>query len=589
MGTLALKKKLGLGRSLFSTMNTGSGGGVAPAAPRMTFGATFGGTGDGLVAPGGGVGNGPNNALQLLQTDFKGKLQPTVAPFLGKSGTRIKTTNGAQYAWVAPYAIDALAAQMPNLWLHMSSGHNDGLMNVDPASSQQMQDWKDAVSYAYSKFTAYAAVNDYFAVGGTFGSTVAGESTWRATVWAAQKAYVQAMTATDYRVRFIDISTLVPPESYSVDTSSNYTHVDERAARALNDLILAALADVLPTQTLDDVVAAIIAGTYPLMGTANLDTNSAMTGTGGAVSGTGLSIGGDGFLPTAKTITLTMSGLTCVATRIDKGNGRYKVRVTFDGTASSAGKIMWGDTSNIARTASPGRYFRHGCRVKLTKGFRNFGGEAGTMGAFAGGASSLANNALVGANTSQGLDTILWANEQPTYGNDTIYSTARKWAVYWATGEVFVAANDYIEFEEPFTYEVSERSRVPAAFIGTLVDASNSDSAVYFNTNYRPRVTGAISQAAGGTLRWETGYTLPRGLLNTDFTAKRAYKGTSANTAVGSGTLIATVTTTAWTTTIAAAAVTTGDIIWGEIDILCPITAQTRTVRCRLNGAVTAT
>lgn len=549
-------------------------------APRMTFGARIGADGDGLIAPGGGVGNGPNNFGQVLILALGGKLRPCTAPTMGQSGTRMQNANGSQTAWI-PAARAALVKQRPNLWIAFSKGHNDGIMNLDPVGNSWYTDWEQETYADYQAFLTYATANDYFVAVGTITSDVAGESTWRSAVWAAQANYVASLTATDYRVRFLPVTSILPASSFSVDVASSYTHSDERMPSTLVPALLTLLSDVLPTQTIDDVYTAIRAGTYPGMGTANLDTLSAMATTGGAVSGTGLTIGGDGFLPGGKTATMTMVGPTAVAERISISGGRYKVRITLNGTVTTAGKIMFGDTSNIARTATPGRYFRHGIRARVSKsGYRNFGAEWGVMGSFAGGAGSLNVNNLTGTTAPAITDTIMWVLPQPTFGNDATFTAARRWAFYWPVGTVF--SNDTVEFEEPFTYEGSDRGVVPAGYMG---DASGVGGTPlpFFGNNYRARLTGTYSEGTGGTIRIETGMVQPEGLVNADFTRRCIYKGTSSDLAAGSGTLMYTYPTPAvWSAVLAAGLATGGQILYAEYDITDPTSGTVTTVRSRL-------
>ncbi|HEX8470360.1 MAG TPA: hypothetical protein VF633_04555 [Brevundimonas sp.] len=548
----------------------------------MSFGARIAFSSDGLGAPGGGVGHGPNNFPQSAILALGGRLRPCAAPYMGQSGTRIQTASGSQAAWM-PAARSAMLRQRPNLWGNFSRGHNDGIMNSNPVGNPNYTDWEEETLADYQAFASYAASNDYFVVFGTIPSDVAGETTWRSAVWAAQAAYVATLTAIDPRVRFCPLTNLTPPSDYSIDTSSANTHSDERMVKAVMPNFLALMADVLPIETTDQVIAAILAGTYPGMGTANLDTLSAMATTGGVVSGTGLSIGGDGFLPGGKTVTMTMVGATAVASRIAKGDGSYKVRVTFDGTLTTAGKIMFGDTSNQARTASPGRYFRHGLRVKTTKGgFRNFGADWGTQGSFAGTASSLATNALSGDNADPIADAIMWILPTATYGSDTSYTGSRRWAFWWPAGTVFNAATDYVEFDCPFTFEGSDRGAVPAAYIGGTIGTGGTP-VVFFGNNYRARLSGTYSATTGGTIRLETGMVQPEGLTNADFTRRAIYKGTSSDTAAGTGTLMHTYASAAvWSAALAGGLATAGQILFAEYDITDPTSGVVTTVRSRV-------
>lgn len=81
--------------------------------------------------------------------------------------------------------------------------------------------------------------------------------------------------------------------------------------------------------------------------------------------------------------------------------------------------------------------------------------------------------------------------------------------------------------------------------------------------------TGAyntFSAAVGATVRVEPGLWNQEGFLESDFAARRVYKGAYTDTGAGTGTLLATLTTNTWTYAVGAAAATDGDYIWTEVD-----------------------
>ena len=554
--------------------------------PRMSFGDRVGGIGDGLTSPTGGVGSGPNNFMQEFCLALRGKLRPVTSPALGMSGSRIQNSNGTQTAWI-PTARAMLKAMRPGLWINYSMGHNDTVLSTDPAISTWFTDWCEETLAAYQDFVSYAGPNQYFVAVGTIPSN-SDDPTYRAAAWAAQAAFVQNLIDNDYRVIFQPTTMMLPPSDYSIDTSSTFTHSDARAVKLLIAQILAKLADVLPIQTMDDVVAAIKAGSYPGMGSGNLDSLSSMATTGGTVSGSGISIGGDGQLPGGKTVISGMVGPTIVVERVAKGDGSYKIRATLNGTVTTAGKLMLQDLANQPRTASPGRYFRHGCRFKSTKGgFTGKGADwgGGTFGTYEGNANALTQNNLCGINTDPIDDIIFWVLGYPTYGSDTAFTGKRAWALHWPVGTVF--NNDVVEWDFPFTFEASDRGSVPAAYLGNSKSVGGTVQ-TFYGSNYRARLSGSYSAASGGTVRMETGIVLPEGLTNADFVERRIYAGASTDTAKNSGTKIHTFTNPAqWSIALAGGLAIAGQILWGEYDLKDPTTGTIITVRTELTSSLT--
>ncbi len=551
----------------------GGGGGGAPITP---MGSTWGIIGDGLVATSGGVGSGSPNYGHRFGARMGGRLQPVAAPILGRSGTTIFRTSGSNHPWINPYAIDAMIAQRPNVFIFGSCGANDNLLSTDPVGNVLLDDWRDAVDYAFAEWDAYAGVNDLFVVVGTIPSTKAGETTHRANVWTEQENHVIAIG--DSRVVWVGLDAMLPPSDFSIDSGALYVHIDERGAHFIADAIYDAIDARVEAATVDDVLAAIYAGTYPLMSGSQLDTDRNL-----AAPDTGTLTNVTGAVATSKLINNTTGSASISAAMETIAGSQRRIVVTLGGTSSAAGKVMIGDRLNFTVAASPGQYVRTGAKVVAPAGYFNFGCDYGSWGISGGGANSIINNARVGAGDAQPIDALMFANEQPLSASSASFAARRNFAVFWRSG---TALSGEIEFSDPFAYLVSERDRVPAAFLGKLADGNGG---LQFTTNYRMRLSGTISQAAGGTLRVETGYVVPRGLLNSDFVARRIYRGLVTDTALGSGTLIATLSGTDWTNTFGAAVVTTGDRIHVEIDILCPITGLIVTERSIGTDALTAT
>jgi hypothetical protein len=673
------------------------GGKASIALPSLSAGATYAWVGDGLVANSAGVGHGPNNMMEQLHWMMNGRIQPTAYPNLARSGSRMKTSNAgaSQYAWVYPYATDAAAAQTPDVFFIGSMGHNDGVLSTDPGSntasgsttSTVLQDWYDCIAYAYSKFTAYvgSSRNKLFVVIGTVPSAITGETTVdsgqsldrRTRVWNAQKAYANGLAATDNRVLFVDISSLIPPTSYSNDSGSNYTHIDERGGYAYAVLIKAAIDAYIEAKTYDQIMDMIDAQTYPLMGSANLDSDEALAGTGGTrqatvtfsdASGTSrqptandtVSINGvtitfvasgatgnqvnigasanatatnlntfvnsnlaslglsatsvsnniltlsasgatvpamsatgttppqvgqflSGSIATSKIVLNTSGASGMSVAQVSTSGGRTKTVITLGGTTGQAGRIQISDKSNLTLTATPGAYFATGAIFRASAGFHNFGSDlnGSNYSLWAGGGSILADHgSLIGAATAYGIDGLVQAIPQPVFSSSTTFSSKRNWAIFWRAS---TALSGTIEQERDYAYLISERTRHGPTYLGDVKDANNS---LLVGSNQRLRPTGTISQAAGGTIRVEPGLWTPRGLTEADFAARRIYKGTTSDTGVGTGTLLATLTGSNWTSTLGAGAVTTGDRIYVEVDANNGIGG---TVTARSSTTVTAT
>lgn len=540
------------------------GGAPVPSptpGPSLSVGATWGLIGDGLQAEGGGVAKGPPNAAQMFGAMMSGRLQPVTAPILALSGTTIKTQSGSNYPWIYPYAIDALVAQEPDVFIVGTMGANDNVLSQDPSGSW-MQDWKDAVSYAYAGFAAYAGGDALFVVGGTFASTKAGETTWRAAAWGVQAAHVAALGGgTDPRVIWVATDALLPASDYSIDSSSSHVHFDERGGYAYALAIKNAIDGYVENKTPDEIADLIAAGTYPLMSGSQLDSDADLAGTGGSVTGPGIT----GLLATSKVITNTTGATGITVAQTPSTGGRTKTVVTLTGSSSTSGKIMLQDKANISVTATPGQYIRTGAIVRNPLGLFNFGADhnGGFYGSFVGNANSIADNIRVGGALTQAVSGLFFTHDLAVYGNNSAFSGKRSWAIFYRGGSPLSGT---FEIERPFIYLVSERTRHAPVYLGNLAN-SNSSALVFTLTNHRLRATGTVTQAGGGTVRVETGIWAPRGLTETDFIERRIYKGTVSDTGVGSGTLLATLAGSTWTYAIAAGGTSTGDRIYVEVDV----------------------
>lgn len=543
-----------------------------PVAP---VGSTFVWIDDGLGAAGGGVGPGLNNAPHQFEQMMSGRLQPVVMPILAMSGTTIKTTSGTNYAWIQPYAIDAAAKMTPDVWV-IGGGANDNLLSQDPSGSW-MQDWDSMVAYAYAQFQATSG--KLFVVKATPASDKAGETTWRAPGWAHQAAVVAALTAADDRVFFVPLSGMLPTNSFSIDTPL-YVHIDERGAWYEANAVKAAIDARVQTKTAQQIRDMIAAGTYPLMSGAQLDTDEALAGTGGTVTGPGIT----GTIATSKAISNTTGATGISVAQVSTTGGRTKTVVTLAGNSSSAGKIMVQDKSNLSLAATKGQYIRTGVIARASAGFHNFGMDwnGALYGLWGGTGNSLVNNALVGAGETHPLDALIFNNDLALWAGPANFTGKRSFALFWRTS---TALSGTMEFERWFAYVVSERTRHAPAYLGELANA-NGDRLT--TTQQRLRPTGTVSAATGGTVTIEPGVWTPRGLLDTDRPAKRVYKGNSGHTAVGSGTLLGTVTDPAtWTLAVAGGAAAQNDLIYVEVDTSNGI-GGTVTARSVLTITVTA-
>ncbi|TBY60132.1 SGNH/GDSL hydrolase family protein [Rhizobium leguminosarum bv. viciae] len=558
-----------------SLVNQSGGGGGAPVPALLPAGSTHGWIGDGLVATAGGVGSGTNNAPHQFARLIGGRLQPVPVPNIGKSGTTIKTDIASNKAFIYPYAIDAMAAQCPDVFIIGTMGANDNLLSTDPganpASGQTtnpyLQDWYDAVNYAYTKFSAYGGL--LLVVVETAGSAKAGEATYAATVRTAMSAHVAAMTALDSKVVYVSLAAMTPASDFSIESGGQFVHLDERGGYYIANAVLSAIDAKIEAKTADEIIDLIVAGTYPLMSGAQLDADTGLAGTGGTITGPGVTAVGGSGLATTKAITNTTGATGITVEQVATSGGRTKTRVNFAGTTTGDGKVMVQDKANISVTATPGQPIRTGWMLRASAGFRNFGSEwANNFGFWGGGATSMANNALQGADETHALDNLIFNNflgtSVQTFGNSATFSGKRSYALFFKSGDTLTGT---MEIERPFTYKLSNRTRTTMAYVGDIRDSGPNYVFSGTSGGSRMRPSGTISNAAGGTLRVEPGSWNMFGLTEADFAERRFYKGGTAGQAgVGTGTLLGTAMTgSTWTQTYGAGVVTAADLVYVEI------------------------
>lgn len=548
---------------------TGGGGG-APAPSLLAAGSTWGWIGDGLNATSGGVGSGASNNVHQFQTLIGGRLQPVPFPICARSGSTIGRDIASNRTLINPYAIDFIAAQCPDVFIMGTMGANDNVLSVDPGASPgdgtttniYLQDWYDAVKYALTKFTAYGG--SLLVVMLTAPSQKAGEATYRTTVWNAQIAFVNALTASNSKVVLADISDMTDPSLYSNESGGQYVHLDERGAYHTALAVFNAIDAKIEAKTDDEILDMIDAGTYPLQVAANLDADTGLAGTGGTITGPGVT----GTLATTKVVTNTTGATGITIAQTSTSGGRTKTVVTLAGSASGDGKIMLQDKSNLSVTGTPGQPFRTGSILRMPAGVvRNFGSDWNNQWGFWGGSAvSLVDNARMGANGVQGINKLIFSgfpngtSGTGPFNSSTTFAGKRSFAMFVKSGQVLSGT---FEMERPFAFKPSNRTRSTMAYLGAATDSFGN---ILVANNYKLRPTGTISQAAGGTIRVEPGTWNLFGLTEADFTTRRIYKGTVSDTAVGSGTKIGSdMTGSTWTQAFGAGVVTTGDLIYVEI------------------------
>lgn len=519
-----------IGLGLGVTIGTGGGGSSGPAL--VPIGSTWGITGDGIISNASSAG--VRNIPFWLMNGLKGRLQASVLPIVALSGTTIARDDGSNTAFIVPIAIPALAAQYVDVPFFGSCGANDNLLSTNPVGSVPLQDWKDAV-------TLHVASNPQaklIPICGTGPSIKTNEATYRAANWAAQAAHVASLN--DPRCLYIDVSS-IDPTTWSPASDGSRVHPDERGAQAYANLILAAIDSRIESKTVAEILDMIYGNTYPGMVT-QLDTDRALAGTGGTVT----NMFAGSVAPTSKLAT-NLTGSTAIASGVVAiPSSRQKMVVTLGGTVTADGKVMMQDKSNLVLTgATPGQFVASGMVVRAAAGFINAGIDFGNYGTVASGANSQAG-VVTTAPVANAIDSLWICFGLPLAG--TPLQGKRAVAFRYPAG---AAPAGTFETEQWFAWVISRRLLGPPVYLGnvSVVGVGN-----------KTRVTGSI--AAG--FRLEPGYWNLAGLTEADFVQRRIYKGGTAT--IGSGTLIATMSGSTWTTTAAAAGIIAGDVLWAETD-----------------------
>lgn len=542
---------------------------VLPArrARPVPVGATFGFTGDGIMSQGSAPGtrNMGDWFLQLMGL----RLQPVPMWNCAQSGTVMTRTVGSNAnVWINPYAIDALAAQRPDVAIFGNCGHNDKLKEVDPdTNATALNDWKDAV-------TRHVLANPQallIPVMGTWPSAQVAETpAIRAKVWAAQAGHVAGFG--DPRLLFVDVSG-VDPAVANDPTDTFRVHPDTDGGQIGGLLLYAAIGPRVAPAAPAQVQAMIDAVTYPLMG-AQADTDRALAGTGGTAT-TGLQAGSQ--IATSKLVS-NACGATVGAAMVSMGSYARAV-VTLSGIASSDGNVLVQDKANLSVAATPGQQVLTGFGARVPAGAHRLGSDWSNYGSGMSGVAS-GNDTVSDTALFTPLDTIWTTPPLPVFSTSAP-AAKRSLALRYKAGMTLAGA---IEVYQPFAWVIRDRLRHAPVYLGDVKPAGTGSSPTA--TNYRLRPTGSVSAAAGGTVRVEPGRWAPHGLTETDFVQRRVYKGTAANVAAGSGTLLATLSGATWTCAVPAGAVAAGDLLFVEVDCATGIGG---TVTARSALSITAT
>lgn len=520
---------------------------LIPTGARMTL------VGDGIMAE--GSSGGIRNAFWAIMQRMEGRLQPCPWSLLAYSGTTIARVDGSNKPWISPYAINASADQFPDIAVFGSCGANDNILSNDPATHWSMQDWKDALDAFIAAHPGALLIPVLL----TAASEKTGEATWRTAAWNAQKAHIAAKAAIDPRVLLIDTSDMAPATNWSVESAGQYVHPDERYAAGVAARFHAAVSPLCEARTALEVADMIHAATYPGVAT-QIDTDRALSGIGGTVTGPGVT----GSIATSKVVTNTTGATGLTVAQVATSGGRTKTVVTGAGTASATGKIMIQDKANIAATgATPGQQVRSGAIMRVSAGYHNHGADysGGNYGSMGGTGNSLTNQTLVGAGATQAIDAPQMIFGRPIFGISANPTAKRSWAALYRSGTSLAGVT--IELEQPWLYVPNFRTKGAPRYLGGYLVGG---TVATLGPNLLLRPTGTVTAAAGGTVRVDPGMWNHEGFTEADFASRRIYKGTAGDTAIGSGTLLATLSGSNWTFAIGAGACAAGDLIYVEVD-----------------------
>lgn len=508
-----------------------AGGASGPAL--VPAGATYVMTGDGTMSASSAAGI--RNIPFWLMSFLDGRLQPAPLPLIAASGTTIARDDGSNTAFIIPIAIPAASAQYADVFFFLGCGANDNVLSSNPANTPWLQDWKDAVTLTVASNPQAKRI----VICEPGPSTKAGEATYAADVRAQMAAHSASFN--DPRIVHVATGSIVA-NNWSLASDVSRVHPDERGGPDYAGLVYAAILPHLEVKARADILDAIFAGTYPGMA-AQLDVDRALVGTGGTVT----NLAGGSVAPTSKLIT-NLTGSTAISSAVVATmGGRQKAVVTLGGTVTADNKVMLQDKSNLVFTAAtPGQFLRHGMVVRAGAGFVNAGIDLGSYGVTGGGANSQAATSTT-APVANAIDSLWIGFSLPLFGSPL--QGKRSVAFRYPAG---AAPAGSIEVEQPFAWVVNDRLRGAPVYLGALAIVT---------ANYKLRVSGSV--AAG--FRFEPGYWNLAGLTEADFAQRRIYKGGS--TAIGSGTLVATLSGSTWTVSAAASGVIAGDQLWAEVDV----------------------
>jgi lysophospholipase L1-like esterase len=296
----------------------------------------------------------------------------------------------------------------------------------------------------------------------------------------------------------------------------------------------------------------------------NLDTETALTGTGGTMTGAGTTP--TGSVATGKNVDNATSATVVCSKGAYKG---YESQViTISGTVSAQGVIKFSEAaaSSIAATFAVGENYEHFAYVKFTAA----DGVSAPVGI-----NNLYENVGGASSLDRGLHFNTTQESTTTTLPDAFEGVLRAWpgefrvataginpeiSVLPAVGTVDIR----IEIAAPVVRKTELLAYAPPAYASEYKMVS---------ANEKLQLSGTLTN--GSTITINPGSWTGGGKT---FGAKRIYQGASTDTANGTGTLLATVAAgTTWTWT--AAGLTTGQYLFVEVD--CANSFGTVTERSR--------
>lgn len=530
-----------------------AGGGAALLALGSLFGAIADGTGSDAAAAG------VRSYINLALMAMSGRVLPVELFNLARSGDTLDLAYDR-----IPYA----TGQAPTILGYFSEGHNDALMTTDPTSAPGialMAKWTRNKQRALDD--ALPATQKII-LATTIGSLVSGEATHAAAVNAAQKAWINAAAATDPRVILWDAWALFNHTNCTnLSPDAQKEHPDNRGAWQLvfGDGTNSGLFDILNALCVPATVADVQA--WLDANTTNLDTDILLSGgTTGNKTGTPPP---SGQWPTGKAIANGLTngtGVAVVASIIDQ-TGHKQARASVSGTPAASGLVTMNDTANITLTGStPGMLYAAATRFKLddgagggAKGVVNWSLALGSLGTIG---NTTDQSSVITGDIPAAIDWILVTPSFPLF-NTSGPGTANPSLIVRGRGGV---AQDWeCTIEKPRVFRTFATPRTAPVPVWKAAGVPTA--------NMLQRLTGTYSN--GSSLRVDPGWWAGGGLDNTTFTERKIYEGAVGDTAVGSGTLRATLTGSTWTWT--AAGLTPGNRLW--VDVTATTVAGTWTER----------